>query len=314
MSRFVLRRAGHAAGLLVLVSAIAFGLLHAVPGGPLDVYLSNPNVRPQDLERLRRSLGLDRPVAAQYVAWVGAVVGGDWGYSYSDGRPVSTRLAERLPATLELVGASLLFGSVGALVIGVWGAVRRGQLADRVGSFLAVAGVSLPVFWFGLILQLVFAVHLGWLPSSGRVTPGDGSVTDRLAHLALPATVLAFVHAAAWSRYLRSSMLDALSQPCIQAAASRGIPRARLVLGHALRHALVPITTVVCLDAAMMVSGAVVTESVFAWPGVGSLFTEALSRRDYTVLMAFLLLSAAAVIALNFAADVAARLLDPRIE
>lgn len=312
MTRFVARRLMHAVVVLLIVSGLAFGLLQSLPGGPVEAYLSNPNVRPQDVERLRRSLGLDRPPWQQYITWISGLARGDFGYSYSDGRPALDRIVERLPATLELVGASLVLGVVGALAIGLSGALRRGRFADRLGGLLSVAGISLPVFWFGLVLQLVFAVQLGWLPSSGRGAV-SGAVGDRLAHLVLPALVLACVHAAAWSRYLRSSMIEALDQPFVRTAASRGLSRRRLVLGHAFRAALVPSLTVVLLDAALMVSGAVVTESVFAWPGVGSLFTEALSRRDYTVLMAFLMLSATAVVLLNVVADIAARALDPRV-
>jgi peptide/nickel transport system permease protein len=172
--------------------------------------------------------------------------------------------------------------------------------------------MSLPVFWFGLVLQLVFANALGWLPSAGRSSFGSGGIGDTLAHLVLPAAVLAAAHAAGWSRYLRGSMREALSMPFTRGARSRGVSERRIVLRHALRNALLPFATVVLLDASIMASGAVVTESVFAWPGIGSLFTEALARRDYTVLMAFLMSASVAVVVLNVVADVAVFALDPR--
>lgn len=306
------RRLAQALPLLLVISLLVFGLIHAAPGGPLELYLSNPNVRPEDIERLRRALGLDRPLSAQYLSWLGGFLRGDWGYSYSDGRLVFDRIVERIPATVELLGASMLIGFVAAVPIGVHSARRMRGWLDRSSTVAAFAGISLPVFWFGLVLQLVFAVWLGWLPSSGRTTFGDGGLADRVAHLALPATVLAFVHAASWSRYLRSSMFEALRQPFILAARARGVPERTLAFRHALRNAMLPLLTIVLLDAAIMVSGAVVTESVFAWPGVGSLFTEALARRDYTVLMAFLMLSSFAVVALNFIADLCYWAVDPR--
>jgi peptide/nickel transport system permease protein len=308
--RLILRRVLQGIPLLLLISVLVFGLLQAVPGGPLAAYLENPNVRPQDIARLRIAMGLDAPVGVQYLRWLGAFVRGDWGYSYADGRPVLDRVLERIPATLELVGASSVLALLLALPVGIVAAVRRG--ADRVTSVAATAGISLPVFWFGLLLQLVFAIQLGWLPSSGRQSFGATDLTDRLSHLVLPALVLAAVQGAAWSRYLRRAMRETLELPFIRAARVRGFSEARLVLRHALPNAVAPFITVVLLDAAMLASGAVVTESVFAWPGVGSLFTEALVKRDYPVLMAFLMCGAVAVLVLNLVADLAVQQLDPR--
>jgi peptide/nickel transport system permease protein len=311
--RFLVRRTLQSLPLLLGVSLLVFGLLHAAPGGPLAVYLANPNVRPEDVERLRRALGLDRPLWQQYWTWLAAFVRGDWGYSFSDGRLVAVRIAERLPATFELAVVSLAAAFALAMPAGIYSAARRGARFDRLATWAAMAGVSLPAFWFGLLLQIVFAVGLGWLPSSGRSTPGAGDLADHLQHLILPATVLGSIQAAAWSRYVRASMVDALGEPFITAARGRGIPERRIFLRHALRNALGPALAVIALDAALIVSGAVVTESVFAWPGVGSLFTESLSRRDYTVLMAQLLLGSAAVVVLNIVADFVHSMLDSRV-
>jgi peptide/nickel transport system permease protein len=311
MLSFLLRRVAQMVPLLVLVSLVVFALIHAAPGGPLALYLDNPNVRPQDIERLRKAMGLDRPLAEQYLAWAWAFVRGEWGYSYADGRPVMDRLLERVPATLQLAGISALVAVALSLVAGVVSAVRRG--VDRAVTVGAIAGISLPVFWLGLVLQLVFANQLGWLPSAGRTSFAGGGLADRVAHLVLPVIVLAAAHAAGWSRYLRSSMREALTQPFIDAARARGVREGQLVSRHALRYALLPFVTVVLLDASLMVSGAVVTESVFAWPGVGSLFTESLAKRDYTVLMAFLMCGAITVALLSLASDVVVRSLDPRL-
>jgi peptide/nickel transport system permease protein len=308
--RFVGRRIAQTIPLLLIVSVLVFALIHATPGGPLTLYLENPNVRPEDIARLRRQLGLDRPVPVQYLSWLWSFVRGDWGYSYADGRPVMQRLLERMPATLELVGTSTVLGVIVALFVGVVASVKRGF--DRVTTLLVVAGISLPVFWFGLVLQLVFANALGWFPSSGRSSIGMTGFGDQAAHLVLPAIVLASAQAAGWSRYLRGSMGQALVMPFTTAARARGASEVRVVLRHALRYALLPFVTVVLLDASIMASGAVVTESVFAWPGIGGLFTESLAKRDYTVLMAFLMCGSIAVATLNLVADVAVYAIDPR--
>ena len=309
--RLVGRRLTQTPPLLLAISLLLFAVLHLVPGGPLSAYLENPNVRPEDIERLRRSLGLDRPLPVQYLSWLAAFVRGDWGYSYADGRPVLERLAERVPATLELIGTAVVVALAAAIPAGVYASVRRG--VDRVTGFVAVAGISLPVFWFGLVMQIVFAGMLGWLPSSGRVGFGDRGLLDRLAHLVMPAAVLAAVLASTWSRYLRRTMRETMSAGFIGSVRSRGVSERSLVWRHALRNALPVFTTVVLLDVSMLASGAVVTESIFAWPGVGSLFVESLAKRDYAVLMAFLMCGSAAVVVLNLLADVLVLVLDPRV-
>ena len=313
MGRFLARRALQALPLLLLISGLVFLLIHAAPGGPLAIYLANPNVRPEDIERLRRALGLDRPLWEQYWSWLAAFLRGDWGYSFSDGRAVASRIVERLPATLELVGVALVGALSLTLPASILAAARRGRWVDRVVTAAAMTGISLPSFWFGLVMQMVFTIGLGWLPSSGRTTPGFGDAADRIQHLLMPAAVLAIVQAASWSRYLRGSMIDVLGQPFIVAARARGIGERRILMRHALRNAAAPVVAIVMVDAALLVSGAVVTESVFAWPGLGSLFTEALARRDYTVLMALLMLTSTAIVVLNVAADAAQAAIDARV-
>ena len=310
MFRFIVRRAAQAIPLLLVVSLLVFALIHAVPGGPLSLYLDNPNVRPQDIERLRRALGLDRSLAEQYWSWLASCVRGDWGYSFADGRPVIARIAERIPATLQLVGVSTVAAVILALCMALFGAQH--PRIGRVSMLVAVAGISLPVFWFGLVLQLLFANWLGWLPSSGRASFDGGGFADRLGHLLLPAGVLAVAHSAGWMLYLRGSLRTTFATPLANAARARGLSETRILLRHALRLSLLPFITVVLLDASIMASGAVVTESVFAWPGIGSLFTEALAKRDYTVLMAFLMCASIAVVILSFIADVTVHALDPR--
>jgi len=310
MMRLVGRRLVQAVPLLLVVSLLLFTVLHLVPGGPLSAYLENPNVRPEDIARLRVSMGLDRPLPVQYLSWLAAFVQGDWGYSYADGRPVMDRLVERVPASLELIGAAVVAALLAAVPAGVYAAVK--PRVDRITGIAAVAGISLPVFWFALLLQLGFAGLLGWLPSSGRSGFGDRGLADRLSHLVLPATVLAAALASAWSRYLRRAMRETMGAPFIGAARARGVSERGLLWHHALFNALPVFTTVVLLDVSMLASGAVVTESIFAWPGVGSLFVDSLARRDYAVLMAFLMCGSVAVVTLTLVADALVLWLDPR--
>jgi peptide/nickel transport system permease protein len=308
--RVVARRLVQGVPLLFVISLLVFLLIHAAPGGPLATYLENPNVRPEDIARLRSAMGLDRSLGVQYVSWLWAFVHGDWGFSYADGRPVFDRMVERIPATLELVLFASLAAVLAAVPVGIFAAVNR--RFDRASNPFAIAGISLPPFWFGLLLQLVFASALGWLPSSGRQAFDGGDFADLVAHLLLPATVLAAALSAAWSRYLRRAMRDTMAQPFLAVARAGGVSERRLVWRHALPNALPTFVTVALLDASMMASGAVVTESIFAWPGVGSLFTEALAKRDYSVLMAFLMCGSITVVVLNLVADLAVHVLDPR--
>ena len=313
MSKLILRRLLEAVPLLFLVSVGVFVLIHAVPGGPLTVYLSNPQVRPEDIARLERALGLDRPVWVQYGLWLANFITGDWGFSFADGRPVLTRILERMPATMELMGAGFLISAVIALPLGVGTAISRSKWLDHAATLLAFVGISMPVYWMGLMLQLGFGLKLGWLPISGRFTPGGGGFGDHLLHLILPATALAFAHVAVWSRYLRSSMVDSLAQPYMRTAEAKGLRRIHIVWRHAFRNALLPVVTVVALDMAFLVSGAVITESIFAWPGVGSLFIDSVSRRDYTVIMGVLMIGASSVILFNMLADILYAWIDPRV-
>jgi peptide/nickel transport system permease protein len=249
----------------------------------------------------------------QYVQWIGAFVRGDWGYSMTDSRPVLIRVLERAPATLELTAAAMIAATALTVVFGMLAAMTRNRWPDRVIRAAATAGLAIPAFWFGLVLQLVFAAWLGWLPSSGRVTPGDGGAIDRLQHVILPAVVLAGLTAAAWTRYLRTSAIQSLAERFVTGARARGVPERRILTHHVLRTALLPLVTVALLDMALLVAGAVVTESVFAWPGLGTLFTEALARRDYSVLMAMVMLASLAVVVVNLVADLVYPWLDPRV-
>jgi peptide/nickel transport system permease protein len=313
MLQYAARRLLRAIPLLLGLSLGIFILIHAAPGGPLSVYLSNPNVRPEDIERLRHALGLDRPIHEQYVLWLRAFLSGDWGYSYVDGRSALARVLERIPATIELMGSAFLLALTVAVSFGSLAALRQNRPADRLISLASFAGIAIPTFWLGLMLQLVFAVQLKWFPSAGRASLGAGGWTDRIPYLVLPAITLALFYASSWLRYVRASLVETLSQQHVQAARARGLSLSRLVFRHALPNALIPLTTVLALDFAVLFSGAVITETVFSWPGMGSLLVESIYRRDYSVLMGILMTGSVMVVVTNLAIDLAYGWMDPRV-
>ena len=314
MARFLLNRLGQSLLLLVGVSVIGFALMHLAPGGPLAVYTLNPTVTAQDIERVKHEFGLDQPVYVQYVKWAGGLVTGHWGYSFFGGRPVGAIVLERIPATLELMGSSLALALVIGVGIGVLAAVRRNSVFDYATATAAMLALSLPTFWFGLLGIYVFAQTLGWLPAGGMESTGGGDLLDRLRHLLLPMLVLAFVLVAQWSRYTRSAMIDILGQDYMRTARAKGLRPVRVLFGHGLRAALVPLVTLAGLQLPLLVGGALVTETVFSWPGMGLLFVNALGTRDYPVLMAILMVGALVVVLGNLLADVVTALIDPRIK
>jgi peptide/nickel transport system permease protein len=313
MLGYVLGRLIRSIPLLLGLSVVVFSLVHAAPGGPLTVYLSNPNVRPEDIARLEKALGLDRPLHEQYVSWLAAFLKGDWGYSYVDGRAAFERVMERVPATLELMASAFLLALMLAVAIGSLAAFKRGKTTDRVASVASFMGISMPTFWLGLILQLVFAVELRWFPSAGRLGPIENDWIARLQHLVLPVSTLAVLYASSWMRYVRASLIETYGSGFVGAGRARGTTEKRLLFRHALPNALIPLTTVLGLDLALLFSGAVVTETVFAWPGMGSLLVESVYRRDYSVLMGILMSGSVLIVATNLATDVLYGWLDPRV-
>ncbi len=313
MRRFVLKRLGQAALLLVGASIIGFALMHLAPGGPLAVYTMNPTVSAQSIELIKHQFGLDQAVWVQYFRWAAGLVTFNWGFSFFGGRPVVDIVLERLPATLLLMGSALAVAMVVGVATGVAAALRRNSLFDYASAALALFALSLPTFWFGLLGIYVFAVQLGWVPAGGIASTGGGGVLNLLWHLLLPMLVLAFVLVAQWSRYTRSAMIDVLDQDFMRTARANGLGPARVLLGYGLRAALVPLVTLAGLQLPLLVGGALVTETVFAWPGMGALFVNALGMRDFPVLMAILMLSAVIVVLGNLLADVVVALIDPRI-
>jgi peptide/nickel transport system permease protein len=314
MTRYLLRRILQIVPLLFGISIVLFAVIQAAPGGPEGALLESGRfIDPEVIESYRRRLGVDQPVPVQYARWLGAALRGDLGISFSTTRPVAALIAERLPATVELMGASFLLAAVFAFALGIVSSVRQYSWADHFATGVSFLGIAMPVFWLALILQLVFAVRLGWLPVAGTETVGATSFGDHLAHLVLPAIVLAFRNIAGWSRYLRSSMIGALRTDYVRTARAKGLTERAVVGKHALRNALIPVVSIMALDVAGLFSGAVITETVFGWPGIGRLFVQAMFARDYPLLMGILLLGSVMVVLFNLIADLLYGVLDPRV-
>jgi peptide/nickel transport system permease protein len=313
MRTFLVRRLGAVVPTLLAVSIVVFLLLHAAPGGPMAVYLNSPNADPEDLRRIEERLGLHDPYPVQYAKWLGAMLMGDWGISYKYARPVGGIVGERVLNTIQLVMASLIVAAIVAVPLGIIAATARPSVQRLIGA-MSMLGVSVPTFWLGIVVLLLFSVKLRLLPSGGMATLGaDFSLADRLWHLLAPACVLATLEIAGWSRYLRSMLLEALRQEFVRTARAKGLAERRVVLRHAFRNALLPLITLLGLQGGRLVGGAMITETVFAWPGMGRLLVDSLIGRDYPVLMASFMLMAVLVLVGNLLADLTYGLADPRI-
>jgi peptide/nickel transport system permease protein len=313
MLPFLARRAIHSAILLLIVSVIGFVILHLAPGGPLSQFAASGDMSQADLARLSAQLGLDRPLPIQYLEWLGRMLTGDWGRSYRDQHAVTSIIASHIGATLELMFSSTLLAMFIGAWIGILGAIRRYSIFDSIATVGAMIALSIPTFWFGIVVIWVFAVHLGWLPAGDRMTEGDGSLMDYVHHLIGPCIVLALVTTAVWSRYMRSSMLEVINQDYIRTARAKGVPERLIVMRHALRNALLPMITITGLHVPTLLSGALVTETVFTWPGIGRLFFDSISYRDYPTVMGILMFSAGLVLIGNLLADLLYGFADPRI-
>lgn len=313
MLRFVARRIIESIPLLLGIAVLSFIFMQLAPGGPDALFARNGRMSAEQLANIRRNMGLDRPAHEQLLTWIVNIFKGDLGISYSQFRPVSEVIWQSFPNTVILMGAGMLISLVSALVFGILAARKPYGLFDNVTSFFTYFGLAMPVFWFGLMLQLLFAVRLGWLPSAGMYSPNGGDLGDLLRHLILPALTIAIGSIAGWSRYVRSSTVEQMSQDYVRSARSKGLSERRVMTGHVLRNSLIPLVTVVGIDVPLYLTGAVLTETIFSWPGMGRLFFDSLTVRDYPVLMGILVLGAVLIVIGNLIADLVYGLLDPRI-
>jgi peptide/nickel transport system permease protein len=322
MFTYVVRRSLQAIPLLILISLILYIIVNNAPGGALGPYLQNPHITPADIVRLKHNLGLDQPIYIRYFKWLWTVLHGDFGYSTSNSEGVTQAILERLPATLELMGVSLAVSILLGVSAGIFSAVKRYTFPDYFITTLAFFGQSMPVFWFALMLQLglaVFGIPLPFgyaikFPSAGISSIDTFDFGDRLMHLVLPVIVLSLLALATYSRFMRSSMLEVLSTDYMRTAAAKGLNFRTILFKHGLKNALIPVVTVIALSMPGIISGAIVTEQIFAWPGMGRLFINALTQSDIALLMGYLCMIAVLVVVFNLIADVLYAWLDPRVK
>ena len=314
MLRYTLSRLAQAVLVMAVMSFLLFMLIGLMPGDPIDLLLSSdPRLTPDDIARLKAIHGLDRPIVERYLAWLGKALSGEFGYSRLYSQPAAAVLAPRLANTALLMGISLTAAALIALPIAVAAAARAGTGFDRAINALCFAGISVPTFWLALILILVFAVELGWLPAAGLPMVKDPGMIERGRHLILPVATLTVAAIGGHVRYIRAAMVEALGQDYIRTAHAKGLHPRRVLWRHALRNALLPYVTILALDCGALVSGALVTETMFGYPGMGKLIFDAVMGNDFNLALLALLLVTVLTVACNLLADVAYAALDPRI-
>jgi len=312
LARYVARRLIQSVFLLLLVSVLSFGLMRLAPGGPAQIVADDPRISAEYRERILEAYGLNQPVPVQYVKWLLAVARLDFGYSFVDRRPVIDKIVERIPASFQLSVGAFVIGLLG-IPLGVVAALHRGQWQDQVIRVFTVTGNAVPHWWLGLMLIVLVASTVRIFPLGGMETPGDGSLPDRLWHLALPWLVGALGGWIVLSRYIRSGMLDVLGQDYVRTAHAKGLNAQAVLYGHALRNALIPIMTMLGPSLVGLMSSSVLFETTFSWPGLGRMAVEAAFQRDYPVLMGLTIIFSALGILANLFSDVAYGWADPRV-
>ncbi|MGE3064682.1 MAG: ABC transporter permease [Hyphomicrobiaceae bacterium] len=318
LSRYVVRRILQAIPLIFVIILINFVLIHSAPGDPVDFLIGGNEATPEYIEGLRREFGLDQPLMTQLATYLVKFVHFDLGYSLRFREPVLSLILGRMPATFLLMGTALVFSSVVGILLGVIAAQRPYSLRDHAATFVSLAGYSMPVFWLGQIMLIVFALQLSWFPTQGMYSlrapsAGWGRIVDIAHHLVLPALTYSFYHLALIYRLTRVKMQEVLALDFIITARAKGVAERSVVYRHALRNALLPVVTVIGLNFGFMLAGSVLTETVFAWPGMGRLLYEAIGARDYPVLMGLFVVLSTLVIAANVITDIIYALIDPRV-
>jgi peptide/nickel transport system permease protein len=315
MTTYVLRRLLISIPVVIGITIIIFGMAHLMPGDAVLAMVSVDSPMSDDLIAMRRgALGLDEPLPVQYMHWLGNVLRGNFGVSFISGLPIGETILSRVPATVELMGISLLFSIIFGIALGIVSALKQYSWIDYALTIFSFVGMSVPVFFLGMLLVYVFSLRLGWLPTSGLGTAGEGfSLVDNLRHLILPAAALGILRTAVFMRYTRTSMLEVLHSDFVMTARSKGLVERVVILRHVLRNALIPIVTIIGLSLPVLFGGAVFIETVFQWPGIGLLYINAVSQRDSPMIMGLALISALIVLVSNLLTDIAYALVDPRI-
>ncbi|WP_100487000.1 ABC transporter permease [Sporolactobacillus pectinivorans] len=312
MSKMIARRVLQIVPMLFVISIISFALAKLAPGDPVKMYVT-PNMHPEDVERIRRSLGLNLPIYEQYIRWLIQVLHGNLGYSLQNSQPVLGQILQRLPATIGLMGSSLVLTLIFAVPLGLVAAKYADTWLDQVLNLLSYISISIPVFWFGIILIDFFSVQLNWLPSLGMRTIGVNSFPDLVQHAILPIATLTFQGCGAYYRYVRSNTISELKKSYVEFGYAKGLPDWKILWNHVLKNVLLPVITLLGMSLPMLISGAYITESVFSWPGLGLLSVDAIFSLDYPVIMAMTLFSGLMLILGNLFADITYQIVDPRI-
>jgi peptide/nickel transport system permease protein len=311
MTRYIFQRLAESAVVLLIMSFVIYGLIGLMPGDPIDLMVSaDPDLTPADAERLRALYGLDRPIAERYLNWLRAALSGDLGYSRIHARPVMAVLLPALANTVWLMGLSFALALAIALPAGILAALRPRSAVDNAINLLAFAGISIPPFWLAILLIILFAVILGWLPAGGM---GDAGLGSTIAHLALPVATLTLVTVGGIVRFVRAAMMEALRQDYVRTAQAKGLSARQVVLGHALRNAMIPVVTILALNFGVLFSGALITETMFGWLGMGKTIYDAIMGNDFNLALVGLLFATLTTLLANLAADVTYAWLDPRI-
>ena len=314
MTGFLLRRIVQALLVLLVMSFVIYSLIGLMPGDPIDIMLSsNPGASPEVVAHLRAIYGLDQPIMLRYWHWLVAALQGDFGFSRTHAQPVMQVLGPALVQTCKLMFTAFAISVLLAFVLGIVSALRPGGVVDNLVSLFAFAGISVPVFWLALVMILVFAVHLHWFPASGISTVGDGSIKDVVRHLFMPVATLALANTGQFTRFVRAAMIETLRMDHVRTARAKGAGEGRVVLVHAFRNALIPVVTVMALSFGGLFSGALITETIFAQPGMGKLIFDAIQGNDFNLALTGLLFATLVTLASNLAADLAYGWLDPRI-
>ncbi len=312
MTRYLAVRAVEIVVTLALMSLIVYLLIGLMPGDPIDMMIAgNPGMTSADAARLRALHGLDKPLIERYLAWAGQALHGDFGYSRSFGQPVLAVLWPRLLNTLQLAATAFVLAAAIALPLGMWAALRPRSRTDYLINLFCFAGISAPPFWLALLLITLFAVSLGWLPAGG--TPNRPGLGEELRYMVLPVVTLTLVQLGSYTRFMRGAMIEALRQDYVRTARAKGVPESRILWGHAFRNALAPVLTILALSFGGLFSGALITETMFAWPGMGRAIYQAILDNDYNLALVGLLVATFATIAGNLLADLGYAWIDPRV-
>lgn len=310
--RKVLSKLLQSALIMFIVSILCFVLVKAAPGDPVMTYVQ-PNMSEAYIETLRENLGLTKPLYVQYFIWLGNILRGNFGYSLVNMRPVLSQILERLPATVCLMGTSLLLAVILSIPLGLFSGKYKNGILDKITSVLSYVGISIPNFWFGILLIYLFSVYLGWLPSIGMHSEGDNSFLDLVRHLILPCSVMTFVNMAQFTRYIRSSTITELSSDYVMVQTAYGMSETGILFKHVLKNAMLPMITVLGMSLQSLVSGAMICEQVFSWPGTGQLAVTAVTTFDYPLIMGITMLTALLIVVGNLLADILYTIVDPRI-